>query len=441
MGSERVGWWVTFAVALFVGTMWALSVPPSGGPDEPAHMVKAAAVAGGDLSTSVQWHDEFPGKVPDTTVKVRTGYNYGSFWDQVTCWSGIRDQPTSCAPGLPPRTGRPMSTETYVGTYQPLYYGLVGLPTRFLPPDRGLYTARLISVAIVAALAASALASARSMGATTVAATLASFTPAVVFVASTVNPQGPELVASVTLWASGLLVLGSESPRRRELVRIGASATVLAAARPTGPVLVVTDLSGPGVSREAVSTLDPTRGAAKILFDNAPAQVLGAGGDGIAALRRVHNRSAVLMSFEQLGGSDRALEMARDYALERYAFGRQIGSYQAIKHKLADVFIRIEVARASSYYGAWALSTNAPELPVAAAAARIAGCNAYWQAAKENIQTHGGIGFTWEADPHLHYRRARHLGLAIGSAKAWKRKLTDLLEEQRTAAQAERQAA
>jgi len=239
VGSERVGWWVTFAVALFVGTMWALSVPPSGGPDEPAHMVKAAAVAGGDLSTSVQWHDEFPGKVPDTTVKVRTGYNYGSFWDQVTCWSGIRDQPTSCAPGLPPRTGRPMSTETYVGTYQPLYYGLVGLPTRFLPPDRGLYAARLISVAIVAALAASALASARSMGATTVAATLASFTPAVVFVASTVNPQGPELVASVTLWASGLLVLGSESPRRRELVRIGVSATVLAAARPTGPVLVV----------------------------------------------------------------------------------------------------------------------------------------------------------------------------------------------------------
>jgi alkylation response protein AidB-like acyl-CoA dehydrogenase len=101
--------------------------------------------------------------------------------------------------------------------------------------------------------------------------------------------------------------------------------------------------------------------------------VLGSGGDGIAALARVHNRSAVLMSFEQLGGADRALEMARDYALERYAFGRQIGSYQAIKHKLADVFIRIEVARASAYYGAWALSTNAEELPVAAAAARIAG--------------------------------------------------------------------
>ena len=252
--------------------------------------------------------------------------------------------------------------------------------------------------------------------------------------------EGPGTVSAKRLsvqYANGTLT-GAKLPVTDGMA---AGKAVVLARGSDGPVLVVTDLSGPGVSREAVSTLDPTRGAAKILFDNAPAQVLGAGGDGIAALRRVHNRSAVLMSFEQLGGSDRALEMARDYALERYAFGRQIGSYQAIKHKLADVFIRIEVARASSYYGAWALSTNAPELPVAAAAARIAGCNAYWQAAKENIQTHGGIGFTWEADPHLHYRRARHLGLAIGSAKTWKRKLTDLLEEQRTAAQAERQAA
>jgi len=252
--------------------------------------------------------------------------------------------------------------------------------------------------------------------------------------------EGPGTVSAKRMaveYANGTLT-GAKLPVTDGMA---AGKAVVLAKGSDGPVLVVTDLSGPGVTREAVSTLDPTRGAAKILFDNAPAQVLGAGGDGIAALAHVHNRSAVLMSFEQLGGSDHALEMARDYALERYAFGRQIGSYQAIKHKLADVFIRIEVARASSYYGAWALSTNAPELPVAAAAARVAGCNAYWQAAKENIQTHGGIGFTWEADPHLHYRRARHLGLAIGSAKTWKRKLTDLLEEQRATEQAERQAA
>ncbi len=252
--------------------------------------------------------------------------------------------------------------------------------------------------------------------------------------------EGPGKVSAkrlATRYANGTLT-GEKLPVADGMA---AGKAVVLAMGSDGPVLVLTDLAGPGIDRRIVPTLDPTRGAAQIVFDNAPAQVLGAGGDGIAALARVHDRSAVLMSFEQLGGADRALEMARDYALERYAFGRPIGSYQAIKHKLADVFIRIEVARASAYYGAWALSTNAAELPVAAAAARIAGCNAYWQAAKENIQTHGGIGFTWEADPHLHYRRARHLGLVLGSAKAWKHKLTDRLEAQRAASNAERHAA
>ncbi len=151
-------------------------------------------------------------------------------------------------------------------------------------------------------------------------------------------------------------------------------------------------------------------------------------GKGLETLARIHDRAAILIAFEQLGGADRALEMARDYALERYAFGRQIGSYQAIKHKLADVFVRNEVARANAYYGAWALSVDAPELPLAAAAARVAGCAAYHLAAKENIQTHGGIGFTWEADCHFFYRRARHLGLILGAARDWKRRLADRLE-------------
>lgn len=211
---------------------------------------------------------------------------------------------------------------------------------------------------------------------------------------------------------------------------MAADKAIVLALGDNGPVLVVADLTGSGVSREVVPTLDPTRGAARIVFDGAAAEVLGDGANGMEALSRVLDRSAVLLAFEQLGGADGALEMARDYALDRYAFGRPIGSYQAIKHKLADVFIRNEVARVSAYYGAWALSSNAPELPVAAAAARIASCNAYWLASKENIQTHGGIGFTWEADCHLHYRRAKHLGLVIGSVKEWKRKLTDRLEVQ-----------
>lgn len=215
-----------------------------------------------------------------------------------------------------------------------------------------------------------------------------------------------------------------------------ADRAIVLAVSDDGPGLYLVDLKGEGVVREKVSTIDPTRGEARIVFDDAPAEPLGDGADALAVLSKIEDRTAVLLAFEQLGGADRCLEMARDYALERYAFGRQIGSYQAIKHKLADVFVKNEVARANAYYGAWALSTNAPELPLAAAAARVAACEAYWHAAKENIQTHGGIGFTWEADCHFFYRRARHLGLVIGSPRDWKRRLATRLEA-RVAAEAD----
>lgn len=194
-----------------------------------------------------------------------------------------------------------------------------------------------------------------------------------------------------------------------------------------GPGLYLVDLTGAGVERRMVSTIDPTRGAAEITFREAPAQLVGSPGRGLEDLARIQDRAAILLAFEQLGGADRCLEMARDYALERYAFGRPIGSYQAIKHKLADVFIRNETARANAYYGAWALSTDAPELALAAATARVAGSAAYLLAARENIQTHGGIGFTWEADCHFFYRRARHLGLILGAPREWKRHLADRL--------------
>jgi alkylation response protein AidB-like acyl-CoA dehydrogenase len=209
-------------------------------------------------------------------------------------------------------------------------------------------------------------------------------------------------------------------------------AVVLAVDESGRPGLYLVDLAGPGVERERLATLDPTRGEAKISFSEAPAEPLGDGG-AAEPLDRILDRAAVLVAFEQVGGADRCLEIARDYALSRYTFGRPIGSYQAIKHKLADVYIKNAVARANAYYGAWALSTEAPELPIAAPGARIAASAAYWLAAKENIQTHGGIGFTWEADPHLFYRRARHLGLSLGAPRDWKRRLVDRLEAREAA--------
>ncbi len=195
-----------------------------------------------------------------------------------------------------------------------------------------------------------------------------------------------------------------------------------------GLQLALVDLDGEGVTRAGCASIDASRGYSEITFENAAAEPLGAIGEGWSDQNRVLDRAAILMAFEQVGGADVCLASATDYAKSRYAFGRQIGSYQAIKHKLADMYVLNELARSNAYYGAWALSTDASELPLAAAAARVAATQAFDYAAKENVQTHGGIGFTWEADCHLFYRRSRGLGLMLGAQRTWKEKLVTQLE-------------
>ncbi len=199
------------------------------------------------------------------------------------------------------------------------------------------------------------------------------------------------------------------------------------------PGLFLVELTGEGVERETLKSLDPTRGVARLTFKGAPAKRVGGAGEGFTISEQVFDRAAVLLAFEQTGGAEKCLEMAKEYALERYAFGRVIGSYQAIKHKLADMYVKNQVARSNAYYGAWALNTNAAELPVAAAAARIAASEAYWFASKENIQTHGGMGFTWEVDCHLYYRRSRQLALVAHAPKVWKERLVQQLERKNAA--------
>jgi alkylation response protein AidB-like acyl-CoA dehydrogenase len=191
----------------------------------------------------------------------------------------------------------------------------------------------------------------------------------------------------------------------------------------TSDALCLVDLKGPGVTRTPVKTVDPTRSHARLTFDGAQAELLGGSGQGWALTQRLLDRAAVLVAFEQVGGAQAALDMGREYAMGRFAFGRPIASFQAIKHKLVDMYVATELARSNAYYAAWALSTESPELPVAAAAARISATDAFWLAAKENIQTHGGMGFTWEFDCHLYYRRARLLALSLGSARRWKHEL------------------
>jgi alkylation response protein AidB-like acyl-CoA dehydrogenase len=185
------------------------------------------------------------------------------------------------------------------------------------------------------------------------------------------------------------------------------------------------------VQKRALRTLDPTRDQARLEFNGTQVQRLDSSGWG--SVQRVLDRAAILFAFEQVGGADACLAMAKEYALERYAFGRPIGSFQAIKHKLADVYVALELARSNAYYGAWALGTDASDLPLAAATLRVSATEAFHLASKENIQTHGGIGFTWAVDCHLFYRRSKQLGVAIGSLPFWQERLADLLETRNAA--------
>lgn len=197
--------------------------------------------------------------------------------------------------------------------------------------------------------------------------------------------------------------------------------------------LWLVDLGASGVAKSALPSLDPTRSQASLAFTQAECEPLGAPGQGAALLAAVFDRAAVLMAFEQVGGADRALEMGRDYALERFAFGRPIGSLQAIKHMLADMYVSATLARSNAYFGAWALGTNAPELAEAAAGARVAATQAYQHCARNNIQVHGGMGFTWEFDCHLHYRRSQLLALALGPLSTWEDLLVQRLCARRDA--------
>lgn len=204
-----------------------------------------------------------------------------------------------------------------------------------------------------------------------------------------------------------------------------AGVAVVTARNGEGLSLALVDLGADGVSVQPLECFDPSRSQARIAFHDAPAQYLGEPGNGLATAERIIDGAAVLMAFEQLGGASRAFEITRQYLLERHAFGKPIASFQAIKHRLADLWCEIELARSNCYYGAWALSHGNAELGVAAAVARVSASDVFTKATQEMIQLHGGVGYTWEFDCHLFYRRAKLLALSLGSTSTWKHKLMD----------------
>lgn len=207
-----------------------------------------------------------------------------------------------------------------------------------------------------------------------------------------------------------------------------AGLAIVSARSGTGLSLALVDLDAGGTTRRALESLDPSRSQARLELADAPAELLGGEGEGARLAERVLDRAAVLMAFEQIGGAERSFDMTRDHTMGRYAFGRPVASFQALKHRMADIFCAIELARSNAYYGAWALSHDAPELPLAACQSRIAATDAFERSAVENIQMHGGVGYTWEYDCHLFYRRSKLLAGALGSARAWKEKLIQRIE-------------
>jgi len=195
-----------------------------------------------------------------------------------------------------------------------------------------------------------------------------------------------------------------------------------------GLSLVLVDLTSAGVERTRLESLDPSRPQSRIVFRDTPAERLGKRGEGWSLTQDVLNRAAVLMAFEQIGGADRAFEITFDFMMNRFAFGRPIASFQAIKHRLADLYCEIELARSNCYYGAWALSNDEPELGIAACLSRVSASEAFDLAAREMIQLHGGVGYTWEYDCHLFYRRAKLLGLTLGASGLWGDRLVERME-------------
>ena len=169
-----------------------------------------------------------------------------------------------------------------------------------------------------------------------------------------------------------------------------------------------------GMTATPLATMDQTRKQARIEFASTPARLIGDDGGAAPVLSRTLDLAAVALAAEQVGGAQRCLDMAVDYAKTRIQFGRPIGSFQAIKHKCADMLLEVESAKSAAYYAGWAAAEDSEELPVVASLAKSYCSEAYFHAAAENIQIHGGIGFTWEHDAHLYFKRAKSSELMLG---------------------------
>jgi alkylation response protein AidB-like acyl-CoA dehydrogenase len=190
----------------------------------------------------------------------------------------------------------------------------------------------------------------------------------------------------------------------------------VAACTELGVSMFAVDGDADGLTRTPLVTLDQTRKQAILELTDTPARLVGSDGSGWAALSRMLNVAAVGLSAEAVGGGQAVLEMSVDYAKTRIQFGRPIGSFQAIKHKCADMLLELELAKSAAYHGLWVTAEDSADLPIAASLAKACCQDAFFFIAAENIQIHGGIGFTWEHPAHLYFKRAKSSQALLGDS-------------------------
>jgi alkylation response protein AidB-like acyl-CoA dehydrogenase len=193
-----------------------------------------------------------------------------------------------------------------------------------------------------------------------------------------------------------------------------ANLVIVAARSAKGVSLFAVQGDAPGLTRTPLPTMDQTRKQARLEFSDTPAALIGTDGGAEPGLSKTLDLAAVALAAEQVGGAQRVLDSSVEYAKTRIQFGRPIGSFQAIKHKCADMLLEVESAKSAAYYAAWAAAEDSDELPVVASLAKSYCSEAYFHAAAENIQIHGGIGFTWEHPAHLYFKRAKSSELFLG---------------------------
>jgi alkylation response protein AidB-like acyl-CoA dehydrogenase len=194
-----------------------------------------------------------------------------------------------------------------------------------------------------------------------------------------------------------------------------------------GVSLFLVERGAKGLQTKLLPTMDQTRKLCEVKLEDAPATLLGPKDAGWAPLERVVQRATVALCAEMCGGAQKVLDMTTEYAKIRIAFGKPIGSYQGVKHRAADMLVDVENAKSLTYYAAWAVDENVPEAALASSMAKAYTSDAFRKVAGAGIQLHGGIGFTWEHDLHLYFKRAKSSEFTFGDATYHREKVAQLI--------------